>query len=83
MASEPIIKSYVYSNGKCYFVSTINRQSSSPLAPEYIYAETMAWEYYPDRNERGKLVFQGGDGKGQIDEHIRICKSISRGDFHE
>lgn len=41
--TNKIAQTYVWSEGKRYFVSTINRASSAMCAPGD-YAETMVWE---------------------------------------
>ena len=70
-----VIKSYVWHNGKCFFVSTIERDSSAMLNPGR-YNETIVWEYDWAKAERGKMIHQGEDGKGCIGTHLRVCKDF-------
>jgi len=74
--SDKIMQSYVWHEEKCFFVSTINRESSAALAYEHIYAETMVWDYDYDKRERGSLVWQGEDIKGGISTHLLACKNL-------
>lgn len=72
--SNQIMKSYVHHGDKIFFVSTINRESSS-MEP-HTYAETMVWEWDPKTYERGAFVGQGGGSSDSIFEHQRICKGL-------
>jgi hypothetical protein len=72
--SEPVIGSYVHHKGKCWNVSTIYRQCSSPHH-DGMYYETLVWEYDLEKRERGGIVHQA-EG---FDEHFNICKRI----YHE
>ena len=45
MSDDRIIKTYVWHGDKCFFVSTINRESSAAILPALRYNETMVWEY--------------------------------------
>lgn len=76
MNHPPCIQSYVFLNNKAYFVSTINRQCSSPLAPDHVYAETLVWEWHPVSKTRGPLVWQGEDVFNNINTHIAVCQRI-------
>ena len=69
-----LIQSYVFRDGKCFFVSTIDRDSSSLLGGRY--AETMAWEIDPATKQRGELIGQGECVQGFIGEHQRACLSL-------
>lgn len=71
---ERVIKSYVWHDNKCYFVSTINRDSSAPYGGRY--AETLVWEYDWDGRERGDLVGQTGGCEGTIVAHQWMCMLI-------
>ena len=71
---ERVIKSYVWHDGECFFVSTINRDSSSMIGGRY--AETMVWGYDWDNRKRGGLVGQGEASEGSIYGHQQICKLL-------
>lgn len=68
--------SYIYRGEDCFFVSTINRESSALLAPESIYAETMAWRFDPISKTRGELLGQGEAPSDSISMHNLICERL-------
>lgn len=74
--SNTIITSYVWHEGKCFFVSTINRESSAAMAYGRMYAETMAWEYDHDRRQRGDIVGQAEGPEGSIRAHLTMCQRL-------
>lgn len=69
--SEAVIGSYVFHQAKCWNVSTIYRQCSSPYH-DGMYYETIVWEYDADKRERGNMVHQS-EG---LDNHFAICKQL-------
>jgi hypothetical protein len=72
-----IIKSYVWHGDKCFFVSTIDRDSSSMEGGRY--AETMVWEHDWKTNQRMEGILSQTDApQGSIREHIRQVTA-----FHE
>lgn len=73
---ERRLKSYVWHDGKCFFVSTIMRDSSAVGYPSR-YAETMTWEYDWNANERGKCVDQDGSGDA-LHQHLRVVEDFYR-----
>lgn len=75
--SDKVIQSYVWHDGNCFFVSTINRESSSPLAYGHKYAETMVWEYNYQTSVRGELIGQSEDYANSTREHIKACLQLS------
>jgi hypothetical protein len=74
MKDNKIIKSYVWHKEKCFFLSTIERDSSA-LEPMR-FNETLVWEYDWDKRERGKMLYQGEDIRGFIDQHIDFCRQL-------
>lgn len=72
--SKPVIKTYIWHDGKCYFVSTIERDSSAMLGPRR-YNETIVWEL-GERNERGPILFQDEDNKVSIAVHQKLVDNI-------
>jgi hypothetical protein len=77
--SIDIIKSYVsYNFGeKCFYVSTIERESSAELGPRR-YNETIVWEWSYGTRERGAMLHTTGAPMGSLHEHFRICQA-----YHE
>ena len=73
--TNKIIQSYVYHGDKCWFVSTINRESSSMCGGTY--AETMVWEWNEKEMKRLDMVFQDEHVTDSIFSHIKICKRIN------
>lgn len=72
---ERVIKSYVWHQGKCFFVSTIERDSSAIEGPRR-YNETIVWEFDWPSQKRGKQIYQDGDGKHSIAVHLRTCQNL-------
>jgi hypothetical protein len=72
----PVIKSYVWHEEQCYFVSTIDRESIAALAPGLVYAETLVWKVDFATGIRGAMVHQAEDPRGSIAEHIAICQRL-------
>ena len=75
MLDERKLKSYVWHKDQCFFVSTIMRDSSAFVSPAPRYAETMAWEYNWDTQERGKQVGMTGDGPA-FKQHFVMCEQL-------
>lgn len=76
MNDERQIKSYVWHEDKCFFVSTILRESSAMLGPSH-YNETMVWAYDWHSRVRGeKPIFQDGDTAASIRLHQTVCQRI-------
>ena len=73
-----VIQSYVWFEGKCFFVSTINRESSAMIEGPIRYNETMAWECDPLTNKRGEMLpIQEGGPTGSLKAHFRVCESLA------
>lgn len=70
-----IIKTYVWHEGICFFVSTIERDSSAMEGPRR-YNETFVWRYDWDKRERGNQCFQAEDRPGSIVAHQRTVEAI-------
>jgi len=76
MSDERQIKSYVWHGGKCFFVSTILRDSSACEGPRQ-YNETMVWPYDWETATRSpNFIYQDGDTAGSIRQHIKACERI-------
>lgn len=75
MQDESIIKSYVWHGEKCFYVSTVDRDSSAMLGPTR-FAETIVWEFDWKTNERGALIHMDEGCRGGIRVHLRVCERI-------
>lgn len=75
MSDSRQIKSYVWHGGKCFFVSTIERDSSAMEGPRR-YNETIVWDYDYEKRERGAMILQEGCTEGSIWMHNRICEAL-------
>ena len=84
MNDKRVVKTYVWHGDDCYFVSTIERDSSAAVCvPSPRFNETIVWEFDWDaiaRNEEGRgcQVYYSGDNRGSLDEHFRIVLHLSR-----
>lgn len=77
MNSVPVISSYVHHGDKCFFVSTIERDSSAMLSYAMRYNETMVWPYNYEKRERLEgFIAQEEDTKGSIQKHNEICGQL-------
>jgi len=77
MENARVIQSYVTYEGKCFMVSTIERDSSAAEGPRR-YNETIVWEYDWDKRERGNIVHQDEGPRGCIETHFRICRAFHK-----
>lgn len=71
-----VIKTYVWHEEKCFFVSTITRPSSA--GEGFPYNETMAWAYDWNTNERGEWIYQDGAPKGSIALHQAVVEALHK-----
>jgi hypothetical protein len=84
LPDERVIKSYVWHGDDCYFVSTINRDSSSIHGGRY--AETLVWAFDWAKNERISGTMQHGEcaSEGSIHGHLITCGRLhDTGSPHE
>lgn len=72
--NKTLIQSYVHHDGKCFFVSTIDRDSSAMAGGRF--AETLVWEFDMATKARGNIVGQDGGARGSIAKHIAMCQRI-------
>lgn len=72
-----VIQSHVWYGEKQFFVSTINRESSSPYNHGGTYSETFAWEWPEGATERGKMVGQDEAGTDATHVHFKVCKQLA------
>lgn len=75
MSDDRIIKTYVWHGEKCFFVSTIERDSSASEGPRR-YNETLIWEYDWEKGERGEMIDQIGDSEGSIRAHQKAVEGL-------
>jgi len=73
----PVIHSYVYHGPLCWYVSTIERDSSAMVEPPPLrYNETIVWEWDQVARKRGELIYDNGACKGVITQHMAICRYL-------
>lgn len=77
MDNNRIIKSYVWHLGRCFFVSTIERDSSATEGPRR-FNETLVWDYVWETATPGAMIAQGDGPAGSIKTHMRICEQLFR-----
>ena len=59
---------------KAFYVSTIDRTSSSMYGGRY--AETIVWEWDSTTKQRGDIIHMGEGGEGSIRTHFSICEKL-------
>jgi len=76
--SDKLIQSYVWYQGRVFFVSTINRESSAMYYPG-IYAETMVWECETTApyKRMDSILHQDESPRGSIHSHIEVCVRLA------
>lgn len=74
--STPVIQSYVHHKDKSFFVSTIERRSSTMESPDVRYNETLVWNWDPVSRERGDLIHQAAEPQGVITRHLLILNAL-------
>lgn len=81
MNSKRLFKSYIWVDGECFFVSTIERDSSAAaVSPPLRFCETLVWEFDWDNNKKGKLLAEAAEGQG-FDQHYEMCRRASKGEI--
>ena len=79
MDDRRVIKSYVWHGDDCFFVSTIERDSSASLPPPLPrFNETLAWQYDYETMERGDIVATDGDFQGCLRTHFAVCEQLAK-----
>lgn len=74
MTDSRVIKTYVFHDHQCFFVSTIERDSSAIDGGRY--NETLVWEHDWEKRERGKMIGQYEGFKGSIKTHQRVVQTL-------
>ena len=75
--NNQVWKSFVWHEGKCFLVSTIERDFDT-YEGTFRGKETITWEYDWESGKRGELVHQAGG----ILDHQDICRSLlATGEF--
>ena len=77
MTDDRIIKSYVWHGERCFFVSTIERDSSAAADPSR-YNETLVWAYDWNKKEREEMLYQESDVRGSVSRHLSVCAALHR-----
>ena len=77
--NKTLIQTYVFHSNeqaedKAFFVSTIDRTSSSMYASRY--AETIVWEWDSTTKQRGDIIHIGEGSEGSIRIHFNICEKL-------
>lgn len=75
---DRVAKTYVWYKGVCYFVSTIERESSAMLGPRR-FNETFVWLYDWAAHTRGSQVLERDDMAGSIRTHLRVVERLHKG----
>ena len=75
MNNDRVIKTYVWHKDQCFFVSTIERDSSA-FGDTSRFNETIVWECDWATGKRGEILYTHGSGRGSIDRHLQICKEF-------
>lgn len=70
-----VIKSYVWHGDDCFFVSTIERDSSAALDPGR-YCETLVWRYDWDARKEGQMLYQRDCVRKSIRQHLAVCQEL-------
>lgn len=68
-----VAKTYVWHKGKCFFVSTIERDSSADDGPRQ-FNETLVWEFDWATYTRLGIVWQGGCCRDYLGSHIEAVR---------
>lgn len=76
MQNTVIITSYVFFEDKCFYVSTIERDTSAVAAYGMHYNETIVWEFDVVKHMMGKMLYQDEDMRGSIRVHQKMCKEL-------
>lgn len=74
--SHQICRSFVYHGDECFFVSTINRECSSPESYGGTYAETMVWTYNDEVGSRSELLYMGSSSTDSLHTHFKVCQLL-------
>lgn len=77
--NKTLIQTYVFfsneqAEDKAFFVSTIDRESSSMYGGRY--AESIVWEWDKSTKERGDIIHMGEGMQGSIRTHMSICEKL-------
>ena len=75
MSDTRLIKSYVWHGEECFYVSTIDRDSSAVLGPRR-FAETIVWKFNWATQERTELISTHGGLAGSIFAHFQVCQFL-------
>ncbi len=75
MNDKRLLKTYVWHGDDCFFVSTIERDSSAAVDPPPRFNETIAWEYDWDMKELGDQVGSSGSGPALL-QHWEMVQSF-------
>lgn len=71
-----LLKSYVWYNDQCFFVSTIERDSDIMACSEMRHVETIAWKYDWEKQEKGEQVGMTGHNWNALLIHQEMVKQL-------
>lgn len=77
--NKTLMQTYVFFSSetredKAFFVSTIDRNSSSMYGRRY--AETFVWEWDSTERKRGSIVHTDEGMEGNVRTHLRVCEKL-------
>jgi hypothetical protein len=82
MNDKRILKTYVWHDDECFFVSTSERDSSASVSPPPRFFETFAWKYDWTNQVRGEQVASAGSGPAWK-QHAEVCEQLFRHGVYE
>ena len=69
------LKTYAWHGDKCFFVSTIERDSSAMVHPPPRFNETLVWDYDYATSVKAEIVAMAGGGPA-FDQHFEVCRQL-------
>ena len=81
-SDERKLKSFIFRGDDCFYVSTIERDSSAAVSPPPRFFETIAWDYEWELQARGGQVAITGYGPA-FEQHSKVCEQLFRNGCYE
>lgn len=80
MEDKRLLKTFVWHEGHCFFVSTIERDSSAAISPPPRYAETRVSQYDWDTATNGEMLYLGSGelGHNPWRQHMEFVEALWR-----
>lgn len=76
MMSDQYLRSYVKFDEQWFFVSTINRNCSSELAPFLVFSETIVWGWDEENQKRLNMLGEFSSFKGSSLAHFMVINRL-------